>query len=214
MLNVEQARLIAADFRELAEKIGIPADRWVNRCHEVSLALLKTGAFGPGRVARGLCEGVIGQHSWIVLGSDVYAGDAVIVDATHPVRHELYATSTDADDTPIMVSDSATGQTHFPHGRGSIWNHGRPAPASGTPIELAPREPLSLDAKRFLKLLGPLDRQGWAALAHAPMQDWPSGEIIAAMDDTEELQALIPIDILGMVTSRNPGGLYLVGDPS
>jgi hypothetical protein len=41
------------------------------------------------------------------------------------------------------------------------------------------------------------------------MEGWPSSEIIAAMDDTDELRALVPIDILGMVTDRNPGGLYL-----
>jgi hypothetical protein len=28
------------------------------------------------------------------------------------------------------------------------------------------------------------------------------------MDDTEALRALVPIDRLGMLTDRNPGGLY------
>ena len=42
----------------------------------------------------------------------------------------------------------------------------------------------------------------------APVEDWPAGEIFAAMDDTEGLKALVPIDKLGMLTDRNPGGLY------
>jgi hypothetical protein len=29
------------------------------------------------------------------------------------------------------------------------------------------------------------------------------------MDDTPDLEALVPIDLLGMLTDRNPGGLYL-----
>jgi hypothetical protein len=29
------------------------------------------------------------------------------------------------------------------------------------------------------------------------------------MDDDERLSALVPIDILGMLTDRNPGNVYL-----
>lgn len=43
-------------------------------------------------------------------------------------------------------------------------------------------------------------------------QNWPAAEIIAAIDDTKALSALVPIDILGMLTDRNPSGLYLPGD--
>lgn len=59
-------------------------------------------------------------------------------------------------------------------------------------------------------MLGPLDRRAWHLLAsQAPVLGWPAAEIIAAMDDTEELSAFVPIDRLGMLTDRNPGGLYL-----
>jgi hypothetical protein len=52
------------------------------------------------------------------------------------------------------------------------------------------------------------DRQGWSVLAHAPVGGWPAGEIIDAMCESG-LDAVIPIDIVGMVTDRNPQGLYL-----
>ena len=44
---------------------------------------------------------------------------------------------------------------------------------------------------------------------HAPLNGWPFGEFIAAMDDTPDVTALVPIDLLGMYTDRNPSGLYL-----
>ena len=40
------------------------------------------------------------------------------------------------------------------------------------------------------------------------MEDWPAGPILTAMAETRGLKALIPIDILGMNTDLNPGGLY------
>jgi hypothetical protein len=40
------------------------------------------------------------------------------------------------------------------------------------------------------------------------MIGFPAGEFLAAMDDTPATSALVPIDRLGMLTDRNPGGLY------
>ncbi len=57
-------------------------------------------------------------------------------------------------------------------------------------------------------MLGPLDRRGWATLAHAPVEGWPAGEILGAMCDSG-MEAVVPIDIIGMLTDRNPSGLYL-----
>jgi hypothetical protein len=71
---------------------------------------------------------------------------------------------------------------HRPHGKGSIWKWGRPVAAlPGQELELTPAEPWSGAAEDFLRLLGPLDRRGWAQLAHAPVEGWPAGEILAGM---------------------------------
>lgn len=99
-------------------------------------------------------------------------------------------------------------ERHRPHGYGSIWDYGRPARSGGPVIALTPKAPLGLAAREFLAMVGPLDARGWMALAHAPVNGWPAGEIFAAMDDTDALCVLVPIDILGMTTDRNPGGVY------
>lgn len=177
-----------------------PLEKWSQQCHAASLMVIN--ALGRGRVARGTCRGVGGQHSWVVLGDDCYAPDAKILDPT------LW--SYDKSVTGIWTGFARDGR-HRPFGSGWIWDWGRPATAKirRNVIALTPTEPLSGEAERFLKLLGPLDRTGWDVLAHAPVEGWPAGEILAAMDDTEAVTALVPIDTLGMVTNRNPGGLYL-----
>jgi len=176
-----------------------PLERWSYDCHSASLALVESGAIGEfARVARGWANGPIGQHSWVVVGKDCYAPDARIVDPT------LWSYR---DDVEGIWVGSATERQHIPHGAGSIWEWGRPDPATDEPMKLEFAEPPSEDAQAFLDLLGPLDRKGWTMLAHAPVGDWPSDEILGAINDT--LGAVVPIDILGMVTDRNPGGLYL-----
>ena len=212
-----QAQLAARNPQHLMELTGWHTDQWVGRCHEISLALLKTGEFGSGRIARGTAEGVPSQHSWIVLGDDVYDPKAVVVDATHPVFHELYDVAhrdprSTGTGTPVLVTANAIGKTHFPHGMGSILAGPPPFSEGGVAVFLTPSVPLSGVAKSFLAMLGPLDARGWARLASGPMEGWPAAEIVAAMDDTKALRALVPIDILGMLTDRNPGGLYLAGD--
>lgn len=187
----------------IEEAIDLPFDRWATQCHSVSLAIVKSGVLGePCRVARGFCQGVGSQHSWVVLGMDCYHPEAVIVDAT------LW--SYDDRVKGIWVG-RASNRRHFPHGMGSIWEYGQPAPPVGPVIELTPKTPLSPAARAWLKMAAPhgLDRRGWGVLAHAPVGEWPAAEIIAAMDDTEAVAALVPIDVLGMITTRNPNGLYL-----
>jgi hypothetical protein len=53
-----------------------------------------------------------------------------------------------------------------------------------------------------------LDIRGWHVLAHSPVRGWPAAEIIGAMYDTPRLKMIPPIDIVGMLTDKNPNGLY------
>ena len=194
--------------RAKIEAVLDPLQAWAHNCHAASIHLVRSGAIdGPCRVARGACEGVGGQHSWVVLGDDCYDRDAKIVDPT------LW--SYDAKVEGVWYGSMRDGR-HHPHGMGMIWDWGRPNPAVGSVIELTPSEPFSDEASMFLDLLGPLDREGWTMLAHAPVEGWPAAEIIAAMCETEipdrggaTFEALIPVDIVGMLTDRNPGNAYL-----
>ena len=196
-LTLAQARLAASDLASLGRLISFPPEQWAGNCHGVSLGLLRTGEFGEGRVARGFAKGIIGQHSWIVLGNDVYDQDAVIVDPTI-----LPATTGELE----IVVNRARGLSNRPHGTGRIWDRGRPYNHGGETVELA--VPLSGEAKVFMSMIGPLDLRGWMQLANAPVQGWPAGEILAAMMATPGLSAAPPIDHVGHVTDLNPKGLY------
>jgi hypothetical protein len=188
----------AAEKVLAAEEVLAPLDAWAHQCHAASLALLESGRFGVCRVARGSCEGVVGQHSWLVLGDDCYAHGVAIIDPT------LWS----YDKTVQGVWVGKAGVRHTPHGAGSIWRWGRPNGPTGPVVELTPRKPFSRSARGFLEMLGPLDEAGWIALAHAPVEGWPAGEIIDAICESG-MEVYVPIDIVGMVTDRNPQGLYL-----
>lgn len=187
------------DRQKVAEVLD-PLQRWHHQCHAASIELVRSGALGECRVARGACTGVGGQHSWVVLGGDCYDDDAAIVDPT------LWSYQPTVEG--IWYGGYSDG-LHTPFGKGSIWGWGRPEPATEEPIELAPRKPFSTEARLFLSLLGPLDRKGWSVLAHSPVEQWPAAEIIDAMCEDKRLRPVIPIDIVGMVTQRNPNGKYL-----
>lgn len=195
---------IRLDVAEVEKAIKIPFKKWAHQCHGISLAIIQAGLV-EGRVARGSCMGVGGQHSWIVVGDDCYDQKAQIVDPT------LW--SYDATVKGIWYGTYKGGR-HEPFGGfDSIWKWGRPSDPTGPVVELTPAFKMSKDATMFLDMMGPLDVRGWAMLVnHAPVGGWPAGEIFAAIDDTERLSVLIPVDKLGMVTDRNPGGLYLKGD--
>ena len=185
-----------AEFRDAT---GTALSDWACQCHSASLTLVKSGVFGEARVARGSCRGVPGQHSWVVLGNDCYDKNATVVDPTLWSYDESVST--------IWVG-KATERPHVPHGSGSIWQWGRPDDPVGPVIKLDTTG-LSREALLFLDLLGPLDLAGWRMLAHAPVEDWPSGEILKKMNRDDRISPFIPIDILGMTTDLNPGGLYL-----
>jgi hypothetical protein len=190
---------------EIEEAIGRPVAEWSHQCHAVSLAIVRSGLLGdPGqdaRVARGGCKGVGSQHSWIVLGRNCWDTGLWVADPT------LWSYT--RTDPAVSVWRNSLGR-HVPHGTGSIWAYGAPENcAIEDAIWLERQEGLSGEARAFLECCGPLDRRGWMFLANAPVQEWPSREIIEAIADDPQLgAALVPIDILGMLTSRNPDGLY------
>jgi hypothetical protein len=182
-----------------------PLDHWARNCHGASLEVVKAEVIEGARVARGVCSGVGSQHSWIVIG-DPYDRKAPIIDPT------LW--SYDASVKGVWTGTLADGR-HTPHGSGNIFEWGKPAPPAGPGVELEPAQPFSDDARLFLDLLGPLDVDGWRMLCHAPVECWPAGEILDAIIETFDWgAAVIPIDIVGMVTDRNPSGLYLPGKGS
>lgn len=182
----------------VAAAIG-PLDGYAGQCHGASLALVRSGVLpGTGwRVGRGACTRVMAQHSWAVQG-DPYADGAPIVDVT--------AWSYDPARPRVWVTTNLTD--HRPHGHGSIWQSGRPSPGGEPPISLA--VPLSRAAEMFVELAFPdgADRRGWAHLAHSPVGGWPAREIIEAMLATPGMESLVPVDVVGMLTDNNPGGLY------
>jgi hypothetical protein len=180
-----------------AMKVLKPLSKWRHDCHGASLTLVKNGI--GNRVARGFCPGVGSQHSWVVVGDDCYEPEYIIDPTLWSYR----------EDVEGIYVGSMTTYSHRPHGTGSIWEWGRPSSGDGPIVTLTPTMKLSRSAAVFLEMIEPLDLQGWAALASAPVGGWPASEIIAAMDDTKELSALVPIDRIGMLTNRNPGGLYL-----
>ena len=71
-----------SDLAAWAEEILAPLDDWAGQCHAASLKLVRHGDLGACRVARGACRGVLGQHSWVVLGDDCYDKLATIIDPT------------------------------------------------------------------------------------------------------------------------------------
>lgn len=176
-----------------AEAILGPLKNHERQCHSASLKLVKAGV--GDRVARGRCEGVGAQHSWAVIG-DPYKPTLIIDPTLWSYRKDVKG---------IFIGLPKT-YGHRPHGSGSIWDWGRPTPAYGPAIKLAPE--LSEEAQMFIDMLGPLDINGWQTLSNAPVGGWPAKEIFEAMLDTPLLENMVPIDKIGMLTDRNPNGLY------
>jgi len=180
------------------------AEKWSKQCHAASLAMIRSGLLPEGsRVARGH-HPVVGysQHSWVTTGSP-YDRNATIYDATlwsyRPKWTEPHI------DVALSMTPEATA--YVPHGTGHFMQHGPPPPAYEDEITLDVE--WSSEAAAFFTLIGHgLDVRGWYHLAQTPVEGWPAKEIITAMYKDERLKALIPIDIVGMVTDENPGDLY------
>jgi hypothetical protein len=206
---------VPIDIATVAEQVGVDPTSWFHNCHKASLDIVKSGLIPGARVARGTADGVGGQHSWVVYPglNEAPEGD---------FSTEVYSKSSRVFDPTLWSYSEEIGgglharnlTRHFPHGsKGNVMEFGRPMDPRTEIIELTPKFELSPTARWWLKdMLGPLDRDGWAIVAATPVgngRDWPAGEIFAAMDDTPRVSALIPIDVLGMTTRRNPSGLYL-----
>lgn len=189
------------DVARLMERIGYTGTVALN-CHVVSLAIVQSGILPNARVARGHAVGVgFGQHSWVVVGNPY-----------NPLNHIVDATLWSYDETvPGVWQGTQRDGVHMPHGYGMFMQGERPYHHGEATIALTPQAPLSRRAQTFLDALGPLDYRGWHQMAHLPVNGWPAAEVLTAMHQTPGLGALIPIDILGMVTDLNPGGLYMVG---
>lgn len=181
---------------EFHEIVGAPLESFACQCHAASIALVKAGV--GSRVARGTAPGVAGQHSWVVEGMDCYDPNADVIDPT------IWSY---VGGPPRVVHAKAGKAGYAPHGAGSIWSWGRPDYPTGTIIDIGGA--WSKEAEIFLDILGPLDMNGWRQLAHAPVEGWPAGEILARMQENPALAQWIPIDRIGMLTDLNPGGLYL-----
>lgn len=196
------ARIPGLSVAALERALGLPSADWAHQCHSVSLGLVRSGLLdglpgGRPRVARGFAPGISSQHSWAVVG-DPYDPDALVVDPT----------AWSYVDAPVLLVGTAGSLGYAPHGSGSLFDAPMPCSQGGEAVALEPAAPLSGRARSFLTMLGPLDAAGWAMLASCPVAGWPAAEIVAAMDDTPRLRALVPVDRLGMLTDRNPQGLY------
>lgn len=187
-------------------------DAFAHNCHAASLAVVRSGRLPEGsRVARGTCRGVLGQHSWIVVPAETRQGYVPLV--YDPSATVLDPTLWSYDETAdrVMVADNDLTRRR-PHGVGSIWDSPLPRSFGGEPII---PDGLTPYASSFLDLcsatVGALDIRFWIVLLNGPMEGWPASEVVAAAYADKRLSALIPIDIVGMLTDINPGGLYLPG---
>lgn len=193
-----ETKTVPEDVAILMEGIGYTG-QVAYSCHQVSLAIVRSGLYPGARVARGWADGVIGQHSWVAVDGDPYDPNGRIIDAT------LW--SYDNRVTKVWAGHLRDGR-HHPHGAGVFLTAGMPENHGGRVIRLIINRPLSPAARHFLDMLGPLDYRGWGQVAHLPVRGWPAKEIIEAILDTPEVAILVPIDIAGMLTDRNPKGLY------
>lgn len=179
--------------------IGIKFHDWAKQCHAISIAIVKSGIFGKkARVARGWAKGVGSQHSWIALG-DIYSLTDTIIDPT------LWSYDDEVDG--VWVGTLAD-EIHHPHGEGSIWDAGKPV-HQGRETIVFDRTGLSAIATGFLDMVEPLDMGGWSVLLNGAQLGWPSNEIVQAAAKQKAFDCIIKIDILGMRTNLNPGGLYM-----
>lgn len=181
--------------------IDTPRELWQNRCHEISLALLKSNLFDgvEARMARGAGMHIGSQHSWIVTGRDVYDDKAIVVDPTW--------SSTVMSKPLVMFVPNLTA--HRPHGYGEFEKY----PPHGDGEEIGPPDPSQRlsDWIKVARLANgePLDLKFWVGMVHGPMLGWPSAEVVDWLCSVSTMVAFVPIDLQGMLTDRNPNGLYL-----
>jgi len=192
------------DLLDIEEAIGIESEEWRNRCHEICIAILRSGIV-QGRVARGHCAGIASQHSWIVLGDERRPDPAACWDPSARILDPTF--SSNIGRPPRLWFGSLGAELHRPHGSGSLMQWGRPVAGNGPPITFDTTA-LPPSTRAALNLIGLLDATGWMRLFRGPIGD-PAWELHRCVEPlVDRLGALIPIDIVGMATDRNPGGLY------
>ena len=191
MNHLDQEIVNKMTIESWAKAIKVPYTEWHNRCHEISLKIIRANLVGmTARIARGTAA-EIGVHSWISMGNP-YAEGISYVD---PTRWSWVT-----PDNPHIEVTSLEAGTHIPQGHGNIWDYGRPPYPTGETVNLNWAE-LSSEAKSFLDIVGPLDLNGWRVLLNSPVGGWPSKEIITAADKDPRLSAYIPVDVIGMLTN-------------
>jgi hypothetical protein len=93
-----------------------------------------------------------------------------------------------------------------------FWDH-RPTRGEGPDIPLDAYDRLGRAAQMYMDLVLPLDYKGWCNFAtHLGVLGWPAQQVVEAMYAQSNLRWALPIDLIGMVTDINPGGLYLKGE--
>lgn len=186
---------------------------WGGHCHDVSLRLVRSGILGePGpecRVVRGAGIGIGGQHSWVVVG-DPFDPVSKLIDPTAFGWRK-------ADDLVVTTVGDPRYTAHGYDPR-SIWEFGRPSPASPLSIDgwievTPPDGGWSEQAETFLGLLGPLNIDGWVELAQYPTGGWPFREIcLAIIHDPGPIgrhaRVALPIDVASLRGSWNVKELY------
>lgn len=203
------------DIRHRAEEAlaDFPMEQRSKNCHATSIHIVASGVFGPeARVARGTHHAVVGQHSWVVIPGITRNERVPLVYDIHATVIDATLWSYDRHYDVIAVVENLFDEW-VPHGFGSIWTFGPPRKVEIADPRFAiglDREGLSPEAVQFLDTFGPYDAYGWMRLFSSPMMGWPSQEIITAAAQDPVLRPLIPIDIVGMLTDLNPGGLYLM----
>lgn len=214
---------VPSDVAELAQKIaGHDGSSWALNCHVASIAVVNSGLFPGSRVARGAAQGVMGQHSWVVIPDGGEDFPDALVDVYDPKARIFDPTLWSYDEKVTGIWEGSNLLRHWPKGLGDIeiftlpYFRGETTDVIEMPAEIANK--LSYKARDFLVNIGAIDYEtrrtalpvrNWMAIANAPIQGWPAAEIIDAMAQVDQLNVFIPIDIVGMLTTRNPGGLYL-----
>lgn len=197
---------------DVVEAVGFKNDPkdWGGHCHLVSHLLVRSGLLGePGphcRVVRGGGAGIGGQHSWVVVG-DPLEPTSVLIDPT--------AYGWGAADDLVVTTVGDKRYTAHGYDPRSIWDFGRPTGCTPEDAwEVTPPEGgWSESAQTFLDILGPLDLDGWAELAHYPMGAWPSREIIKAIIRDpgmigDRASVRLPIDVASLRGDLNLKELY------
>lgn len=187
-------------MQDLADIVTIPLGHWHFNAHRVCLDIVRSGLFPYSRVVEGSARGVHGTHHWLTLSEDVYDKYGTIVDPT------LWCHDPSLQGVWIGTLQE---EIHHPRGEGYIWDHSYPENSSFKGTVSLNKEGLSTQAKYFLSRVEPLNLDGWRRLMRSPMQGWPAGEIIDQMKHSAELAAIVPEELEGMLTNRNPSGAWL-----